>query len=367
MMSKLSREIVDLPSIAEEAAEEYYKKRIKMKEFVDEKMAEKDNIDKMIGNNSREVMFANHKNHANFMSNVFEFNELRLLIDTLPWVYYTYKNKGFSYEYFYRELYCWIDAVKKYLSEEYRKDIIEIYEWMLENHEEFIELTGNCSNYPLDIEDEWRSVLNEFLDALFIREIKDCKNIAETSVTSRVDFRKFARNVIKPALYTVGCMWEQGDITVGEEHRITTIATRILSFLQMNFLPDEYTRGKAVVSTVENEYHEIGARIIADFLEFDGWQVSFLGANTPRNKLIKYLEKEQPFILGLSVSLPNNLRDLNQTIKEVRAKSNVTNTKILIGGKALNDFPYLQEKFSADAFAENGEEAVKIANKWWEG
>jgi methanogenic corrinoid protein MtbC1 len=44
-------------------------------------------------------------------------------------------------------------------------------------------------------------------------------------------------------------------------------------------------KGKAVITAAPNEFYEIGAWMISDILEFDGWEVRYLGANTPVNDL----------------------------------------------------------------------------------
>ncbi len=363
-MNRLREKIGSLSPVENRTAEKYIDCKNRINEYVDEKMAAREDIDELIGYNPPEVMFDNHEKHVLFMGETFKFNEMRLLADTLPWVYSVYREKGFSYRYFQVSISCWIDAVKKFIPEEYNQSIIEVYEWIEKHHEDIIALAEEAENDAVEVDEDWRPLFNEFIDALLIKEIDDCRAIIKENISSRDDLKNFAEKVIKPALYTVGFMWEQGNITVAEEHRASSIVSRILSSYHMEYLHPAKTKGRAVVSSVANEYHEIGARIVADFLEFDGWDVSFLGASTPVDELVEFLEKEQPDLLGLSVSMPYNVTALGEVIEAVRENENIADVKILVGGRALNDHRYLLDNIDYDAFAQNGEEAAEIARDW---
>ena len=367
-MIDMARRIENLPQVQvqDRAADEYYACRDELQEFVMESAMEKENIDELIGYNSPELLADYHQQHMLLMSNVFKLNEHRLLRDAIPGLYSTYVSRGFSYEYFLEELPCWIRGINKYISEGYRLTLIEIYRWLEDNHENFVEVTEEEKKLTLEMKNEWHPVYDEFLDAILLKDSKECHDIIERNITGSEDFRKAARNVIMPALYTIGYMWQQGNITVAEEHRATSIASRILSSYYMEYLPESHTRGRAVISAVANEQHEIGARMVADFLEFEGWDVSFLGADTARRELLQMVEAERPFFLGLSVSLPQNMISLKKTVESVRARDSISDIRILSGGKVLNDFPYLKEELAVDGYARDCEEAVKIANNWWD-
>ena len=146
----------------------------------------------------------------------------------------------------------------------------------------------------------------------------------------------------------------------------SSIASRVLSNIYMDFLGDISVKEKIVVTAIANEFHEIGARIIADSLEFEGWDVKYLGADTPINDLIELLIDQQPFALGLSVSMSFNLKNLIDTVDKIKRVTELEDLRILVGGKVFNDNPGLWKKTGADAFAKSAEEAVRILEGWWQ-
>lgn len=88
-----------------------------------------------------------------------------------------------------------------------------------------------------------------------------------------------------------------------------------------------------VVACVADEYHQLGARMIADFCEMRGWRGHFLGANTPLPDLLQVLATKRPTMLGLSLSIHTNLPRLLAAVEAVEHAH--PDLPILVGGQAL--------------------------------
>ncbi|MCX7635566.1 MAG: cobalamin B12-binding domain-containing protein, partial [Syntrophales bacterium] len=139
----------------------------------------------------------------------------------------------------------------------------------------------------------------------------------------------------------------------------TAIVGRITADIYRRRPPITEKGEKAVVTSVSNEFHELGARIVADFLEMDGWNVYYLGGNVPEGELLKLVKKTKPKILALSCTMPFNLERTAAVIREVRQiKKNVP--KIIVGGLAFNIFPELHRRIGADFWAPDAKTATLI-------
>ena len=87
-------------------------------DYVNRHMMEHPDIEKIIGGrNNFQVMLDNHRNHLSFIEIVLRLRNAEILMNTLPWVYSSYHNQGFSFDYFRMELELWKDAVEKNLSD----------------------------------------------------------------------------------------------------------------------------------------------------------------------------------------------------------------------------------------------------------
>ena len=173
------------------------------------------------------------------------------------------------------------------------------------------------------------------------------------------------RSVIWPALYSIGHLWEANHISVAEEHVATAIVGRVMASLYPRFALFDVTKGKAIVSAGPNEFHEVGARMVADFMEMDGWDVTYLGANTPAEVLLDTLKQNKPFVVALSVATVFNLESALQLIRMIKNDPETTGIKVMVGGLAFYGMPQLWQTIGADGYAADAEVALKVSDDWW--
>jgi len=361
-MEELIKEAEKKLPISYESAEDYEKKKDFMLDFVNTEMSKRKDSVQLIGGNSLQMMFDNHRNHINFMINVFKFSLFELLIKIVPWVYRSYHNHGFSYDYFLVELGTWKRAIKKFLNESSATEIIKTYDWLIEKLEIMVELSKNQETFTIKLEDEWRDKKNQFLSYILEGDFEKALKFTKKIVKKYEDIENFYLKIIQPALYDVGNLWETGKISVAEEHLATSIVGRVMANIYILFPKTKKSKLKAIVASSPNEYHELGGRIVADFLEMDRWDVSYLGANVPEQELIKIVKKTKPKLIALSVTMPFNLEKAEKIIKSLKNMESYI-PKIMVGGIAFNIMPDLYKTVGADFWAKDAKEAVEIARK----
>jgi methanogenic corrinoid protein MtbC1 len=110
--------------------------------------------------------------------------------------------------------------------------------------------------------------------------------------------------------------------------------------------------------------HEMGPRMVADFLEMEGWDVIFLGANTPHQDVIKMLRKHKSRFLLVSATMMYNVRRVKSLISQVRADPKLKDVKVMVGGYPFNNVEGLWSKVGADAYAQNAEVAVSVMDSF---
>ena len=355
--------LLDIPY---EAAVEYERSQDMLVTEVNRQLSARGDINKLIGSNSLEVMENNHSNHAKFMVNIFKFQQSHLLLQTLPWVYRSYRARGFSYDYFTVVLEAWLSAVEKYMEPHLAEPLAKVYRWLLDNHEKIIQFSQQITEPgAVEVKGSWEKEYDSFLQCLLQGEHRNCLKLANENVNSYNELKDFYLQVVQPALYQIGFMWEKGEISVAHEHLASAIISRVMANQYPRFILGEHTKGTAVVTASPNEFHEIGARMVADFLEIDGWDVKYLGASVPEDELIEILEEEPPILLGISAAMPFNIDRVSSIVDKVRNTEKLQNIKIMVGGKVFSENPGLWEVTEADAFAANAEEAVTLALKLW--
>lgn len=163
---------------------------------------------------------------------------------------------------------------------------------------------------------------------LYVKEILDNKKITVIELYE---------NIIYDALKKIGNSIEKNDMDIWEEHVYSNIVRNIIeiSYPYVYESKMDSLGKKSIVFCPTEEYHELGARIISDFLTILGYDTLFIGANTPTETILAFVEKEIPDLVAISVSNYYNLIEVKNIIKEIKTKNK--NIKILVGGRAIAD------------------------------
>jgi methanogenic corrinoid protein MtbC1 len=105
-----------------------------------------------------------------------------------------------------------------------------------------------------------------------------------------------------------------------------------------------------------------GSRMVAGFLEMDGWDVYYPGANTPHADIISMLKERNAKALLVSVTMGYNIKRVRVLIRHIRADPRLDGLKVVVGGYAFNNVEGLWNAIGADGFAKDADEAVRVVN-----
>lgn len=198
-----------------------------------------------------------------------------------------------------------------------------------------------------------------FRTAILAGNRRAALTLAREALRAGTDVYDLYVDVLQGALYDVGALWESNRITVAEEHMATAITQYVLAELYSLLPLTEGERGRAVVTGIEGELHQVGANMVADLLESDGWDVRFLGANVPLPGVIKALGAHGASILGISVTMLVNAPRVADLIAAVRRSFGAA-VKIAVGGGAFRFSPQAPAQLGADGYAPDLRAAITL-------
>jgi hypothetical protein len=101
-------------------------------------MGSRADLMQLIGNENTAMMGDNHRNHARFMSAIFQHFQPVVLVETILWVYRAYRSHGFHLTYWPAQLDQWVELFKAQLSPDAFKEIYPFYCWMIINQPAFV-------------------------------------------------------------------------------------------------------------------------------------------------------------------------------------------------------------------------------------
>jgi methanogenic corrinoid protein MtbC1 len=201
---------------------------------------------------------------------------------------------------------------------------------------------------------------NLFLQAILKNQRKAAVTIALESLRDGNAPIDIYAEVLQASLYQVGRLWESNRITVAEEHMATAITQYVMARLYPQLPPATQTRGRILITGVVGEMHQIGANMVADVLESQGFDVRFLGTNLPNIGIVQAIEEHDAAILGISATMLFNIPHVLSLIKDVRAKLGEGSPRIVLGGAAFCSAPSLAHEVGAYGFAKDIRAAVRM-------
>ncbi len=204
-------------------------------------------------------------------------------------------------------------------------------------------------------------MLENYLDALLEGDRSRCRFIIEKTLQCGTPTNLVYADIIWPIMVEIERLSRDGRISPAAEHLATRINRNIVDQLQ-NKLPRKPLKSKKiVVCCVKDELQELGAQIIADLFESDGWEVKFLGGGLTNDDILAFVNKHGPDILliyGTSPKQAPTVRQLIDTIKNVNAWPEM---RIMVSGGLFNRAEGLWQEIGADLFAATAVEAVQAA------
>jgi MerR family transcriptional regulator, light-induced transcriptional regulator len=137
-------------------------------------------------------------------------------------------------------------------------------------------------------------------------------------------------DVLAPALSGVGVQWACGEINVAQEHLASSTVRAALLSLLSDRRGD--VRGTAVLACAPGERHEIGLLMLAVLLRSDGWQVAYLGADTPAADAVALAERTGARLLCISATMPDSAERI---ARELPARRLPQGLAVVLGGRAM--------------------------------
>jgi methanogenic corrinoid protein MtbC1 len=188
--------------------------------------------------------------------------------------------------------------------------------------------------------------VENFLRMLVRGERRRALEVVDAALAAGLAVDEVQEDIIGESQRRVGMLWEQRAISVAEEHMATAISRQALTRLHEGAFPALLKDERILVACVEGETHELPARMVADLLEFAGYDVRFLGADLPTASLAETIARFRPQVLALSVTMPQNLGALLPAVDAALAQS--PSLVVAIGGRAVNALARIPQRRDAE-------------------
>jgi DNA-binding transcriptional MerR regulator len=164
-----------------------------------------------------------------------------------------------------------------------------------------------------------------------------------------------ALELLQRAVAQVGEGWYQGDVTVQQEHFCSAQIVRRLETLVMA-APPPSRPGRILVACPAGEHHVIGPLLLTFLLRRRGWEVIYLGANVPTERLETAVAATRP---QLAIMAAQQLHTA-VTLADAAAVLQGEGVPLAYGGRIINLLPALSRRIAGHFLGEALEAAPQV-------
>lgn len=202
----------------------------------------------------------------------------------------------------------------------------------------------------------------DYLRALIGGSGRAADLVVEAALDAAIAPQRIYLEIFQPTAYTIGRLWQANQVSVAQEHLATAIIERQMGELHPYFKGRPGPRRTIVLGCVPDEWHSIGARMVADFFEAEGWQVHYLGANVPVRDLVGLARESSADMVGLSAEMLFNLPRVGELVRALDA-AGLGGIPVIAGGMPFIEQPDLWSALSLHGSAGDAAAAVTTARR----
>lgn len=114
------------------------------------------------------------------------------------------------------------------------------------------------------------AIYYHYLSALLEGNKAECVKIIANLLEKNEDVKEIYTKLFQKSMYRVGYLWEHNRASVANEHRATKITESLLSLVYPKILDIEKVDKKVIITCIDKEFHELGARMVSDYFELMG-------------------------------------------------------------------------------------------------
>ena len=170
----------------------------------------------------------------------------------------------------------------------------------------------------VDMTEGLRDLMNRIFACASCADVSAIPALIEEAGTRGLSPSSMLVGFLQPSLYRAGQAWQEGCMSVVEEHRFTMWCERFLSQLPPRRLATAPL--DLLILLAPGNTHSLGGRFAAEFLEARGISTQVIVPEIPVADAAREIERLRPAVVGLSCALPSSLPEADALIAELRAR-----------------------------------------------
>lgn len=206
-------------------------------------------------------------------------------------------------------------------------------------------------------------LLTNYLQPLLAGRRADCFAIIEQALAEGWAARRLLNEVVWPALSQVERLFIDDRINIALEHMASLINRTVADRLQSALEQQPRNGKRIIVACADGFREEIGAQIVADLFQSEGWEVFFVGGGVPDDELLQLVGQVRPETLLLFGTEPQQVPGVRRLVELIREVDVCPTMNIVVSGGIFNRADGLWQEVGVDAFAATAESVMDLVRE----
>lgn len=163
------------------------------------------------------------------------------------------------------------------------------------------------------------------------------RRVMESALGSGHDLMRLFRDVLSPAMSSIGARWRAGELDIYVEHRASNLSLSLMNQIGSRFVRRGVSKGEVLMGAPTGEQHGLPVTMAAILVRSQGWTVHDLGVGIPPADFASAARRCDDLVaVCLGVTMPEVLPAARETTVAVRGAVR-QGTPVFVGGAAVTD------------------------------
>jgi methanogenic corrinoid protein MtbC1 len=206
-------------------------------------------------------------------------------------------------------------------------------------------------------------LLTRYLQPLLAGRRAECFELITDALRNGESAEQCLCDVVGPAMAQVERLYRDDRINTITEHMASRINRTVADQLQA-LLPKSAPNGKRVlVGCADAAHEELGAQMVGDLLQANGWEVFLVGGGVPDDEILAMVGHLRPQLLLMFGAHPEAVPATRALIERIREVGTCPAMNIVVIGGIFNRAEGLWREIGADACCGDMQSVIRTANE----
>lgn len=174
--------------------------------------------------------------------------------------------------------------------------------------------------------------------------------------------------LLEPVIREFGIQWSKNEeVSLAQGYIAGKIAEDVVNRALSEVEPSTQGEAKTVIlGNIEDDFHQLGRRLLGSFLTMHGWQVIDLGNDVLAEEFVNQAVEHRARVIGVSSMMYTHALNIKKVRDELDARGLSGKIQLAVGGAVFNEHLVLLETVGGDGTATNAIEALTLFDDLWQ-